>query len=223
MRKELFTEKEFEDTKSNNELPFECFICKDTFYIKKKFITRQRKNPNSNKHTCCSVKCSSIFRTKKVEVQCLECNKLFIKSLHHIKRSPNNFCNRSCAALYNNKNRSYGYRRSKFEIYLEECIKAKYPNLAFYCNSKDLFGYELDFYFPSLKLAIEIQGIFHYKPIYGQDRFKRIKELDKLKAQLCQEHSIDLICLDISSINRFSNEKADPHISIILNYINDRI
>lgn len=38
-------------------------------------------------------------------VTCLNCNQLFDKSLSEIRRSPNHFCNRNCAAACNNKGR----------------------------------------------------------------------------------------------------------------------
>lgn len=52
---------------------------------------------------------------------------------------------------------------------------------------------ELDFYLPEINLAIELNGITHYKPIYGQDKFLRQQRNDELKRKLCKKQGITLI------------------------------
>ena len=49
---------------------------------------------------------------------------------------------------------------------------------------------ELDFYMPTMKLGIEIQGPTHYEDLAQQER-------DRLKRELCKENGIDLIELTI--------------------------
>ena len=44
-------------------------------------------------------------------------------------------------------------------------------------NNSTTISSELDFYFPQLKLAIEINGIVHYEPIYGSNKFDKINLL----------------------------------------------
>ena len=54
----------------------------------------------------------------------------------------------------------------------------------------------VDFYIPSLKVAIECQGEQHYRPIkfYGGDvKYKRQVESDLTKVQKCVENNIKLI------------------------------
>ena len=55
------------------------------------------------------------------------------------------------------------------------------------------FYLELDFYIPKLKLAIELNGITHYKPVYGKEKFERQQRNDALKRELCKEKGITLI------------------------------
>ena len=88
----------------------------------------------------------------------------------------NNFCSRSCSATFNNKNKTYGTRRSKLEVFLEKELIKLYPDLLFHFNRKDTINSELDIYIPSLKLAFELNGIFHYEPIYGDNK---LSPLDK--------------------------------------------
>lgn len=56
-----------------------------------------------------------------------------------------------------------------------------------------LNGLELDFYFPKLKLAIELNGITHYEPIYGLDRLTRSLGSDKRKMLLCYEKNVKIL------------------------------
>jgi len=46
-----------------------------------------------------------------------------------------------------------------------------YPDLVIHFNKKDAINSELDIYIPSLKLAFELNGIFHYEPIFGKENF----------------------------------------------------
>jgi len=54
----------------------------------------------------------------------------------------------------------------------------------------------LDVYVPALKLGIEYQGLQHDKPVDffgGEDAFKRNKERDKRKFNLCKRHGVKII------------------------------
>lgn len=75
-------------------MQFNCKQCNISFNKKPSRI----KNHN---FTFCSPECKTNFYN--IEVQCTNCNKLFIK--HKSEISENNFCNRSCSAIYNNSKR----------------------------------------------------------------------------------------------------------------------
>ena len=47
---------------------------------------------------------------------------------------------------------------------------------------------------------IEFNGIFHYKPIYGQEKLRRIQEIDKQKLYSCLQAEVELSVIDISRI-----------------------
>ena len=94
-----------------------------------------------------------------------------------------------------------------------------YPNLEIQFNRRDIIGRELDIFFPTLNLAVEISGIFHYKPIFGEDKLSKIQNSDALKVKLCKEHGIHLIVLDISEIKSFSPILMTPHLNTILEHI----
>lgn len=70
---------------------------------------------------------------------------------------------------------------------------------------------ELDFYIPSLELAIELNGPTHYKPIYGKEKFERQQRNDKLKRELCDSLGITLIEIPLEEgvhYDRFKVEHA---------------
>ena len=51
---------------------------------------------------------------------------------------------------------------------------------------------ELDFYFPEIKFAVEINGIMHYEPVYGEDVLAAQKARDKRKKDRCKKLGIQL-------------------------------
>jgi len=133
-------------------------------------------------------------------------------ALKDIAKSINHFCSQSCSATYNNKNRTHGTRRSKLEIFLEKELTNIYTNLDIKFNSKENIGSELDIFIPSLKLAFEINGIFHYEPIYGQEKLNHIKANDIDKKRECRAKAIKLIII------RDREERFNP--SGALKYLN---
>lgn len=73
----------------------------------------------------------------------------------------------------------------------------KENNLEFIYNYNSIFlGLKsLDFYIPSLKVAIECQGLQHFKPIKwygGEEKLNTQIIRDKQKKKLCDEHNIKL-------------------------------
>ena len=99
-----------------------CDYCHVDFYKPIAEVKRCIKN-------YCSKKCMGMGNITKQEVKCKHCEVKFLKLPNQILKSPNHYCSRSCAASYNNTHKSYGIRRSKLEIYLEEQIRECYPNL----------------------------------------------------------------------------------------------
>jgi hypothetical protein len=142
-----------------------------------------------------------------VDVNCNNCAKLFQKTPSQIKKTKNNFCCKSCAATFNNKHKQYGTRRSKLDHFLQQNIQTHFPHLKFLCNNKEIIGSELDFYFPELNLAIQINGILHFKPIYGDKKLKQIQQLDQEKRNICASKNIKLIELDCQS-DKYLNKKV---------------
>lgn len=147
--------------------------------------------------------------SRRVEVVCAQCGKPnIIYSSELAKNGRRNFCDRRCAATYNNLHKTHGTRRSKLERFIEVKLLTDFPDLPMKFNDKDAIGSELDIYVPSLKFAVELNGIYHYQPVHGSERLHAIMRNDALKHMNCRGLGIELMVLDTSSLLRYSEGKA---------------
>lgn len=187
-----------------------CYLikCEQCFAFHYKEEHELTRGIRRNKKFFCSKLCRNNYHSTSLEMKCSNCNKdfLIVPSQAQKSKSGNVFCSKSCAASYNNRHKKYGTRRSKLEQYIEGQIRSTFPKLKMYCNSVSVIGSELDFYFPEIKTAIQINGIFHFKPIFGQDRLNKIQKLDQEKRIKCAELEIKLIEIDCSNDN-YLNKK----------------
>ena len=228
----LFTEKEFENAKGVDKLPLKCEYCGKTFYEYKKMIkfieNHEEKYKNAGRF--CSHSCSDYFMHREqnqnyFETICSNCGKIFKIQPSKAKKSKsgNHFCSKSCAVTYNNKHKEFGTRRSKLEEYLEKKLSLIYPDLEILYNDKKTINSELDIYIPAYKLAFELNGIFHYEPIFGNKKLNEIQNNDKNKFQLCQENNISLCTIDTSALKYFKENSAKKYLDIVQNIINENI
>lgn len=217
----LISNEELLSSKYSEMIPLKCDYCGDTFHRLQKFVKSSKKRFPTRKHLC-SKECISNNQFSKLPVQCKNCNKTFLKLPNQLKKCPNSFCSSSCAATYNNTHKTHGCRRSKLEFYLEQILPPKYPELEFHFARKDTINSELDIYIPTLKLAFELNGIFHYEPIYGEKQLKKIQNNDQRKFQACLEHNIELCIIDVSSLNHFKPNKAQKFVDIITSIIDSK-
>ncbi len=172
------------------------------------------------KHNFCSIECRSKFNTKKVEVECLICNKKFLKLFHRIAKRPRHCCSPECAVILVKSQKDWGGNRSKLEIYVEENLKKEF-NLNFLFNETTI-GYELDIHIPEINYAIEINGITHYEPIYGENILKRRVEIDKQKLEECNNKNIKLDIVNVSRDRNYPNILRKRYLEI-KNLITERL
>ena len=159
--------------------------------------------------------CARTHKNPPATVKCNQCGVIFEKRASQVKLSPHHFCSHSCSAKYNNTHKTTGTRVSKLERWLQEQLPVLYPGLESHFNRKDAINSELDIYIPSLKLAFELNGIFHYEPIYGPERLASIQNNDSRKFQACLEKGIELCIIDTSSMKHFKVLKALEVLYII--------
>jgi transcription elongation factor Elf1 len=202
-------------------IELDCEYCGDSFKKSIHHYNHEKNRPN--KKWFCSKACFSLYKNKRKNVVCKNCGISFEKKEYEIINHPNHFCSRSCAAKYNNTHKSVGNRRSKLEIWLELKLKEKYSNLEIHFNRKDAINSELDIYFPDLKLAFELNGIFHYEPIYGPEKLSKIQNNDDRKFQACLEKGIELCIIDTSQQKYFKEASSQEYLDIISLIVEQRL
>lgn len=195
-----------------------CPICKKEF---EKLCNDIKPHHKTN---CCSISCKIIASRKRIETFCHTCNKVTIITAKEFKKSKSgfSFCSKSCAAKYNNTLRRKT-KRSKIEEKLYNLLIQEFPNLQIIPNDKTMLeGLEVDIAVPTLKLAIEWNGIVHFKPIYGQNKLNKIQSIDQKKLLIAQQKDINLIVIpDLVSNQKILNT-AFIQISEIIKELKDQ-
>jgi hypothetical protein len=203
---------------NKNTIKTKCKCCNSEMTIP----LSQYKNSESGNNFC-SRSCNATYNSpqriynSRIKTNCKNCNKEInvIFSVHKKSKSGNHFCSQSCAGTYNNTHKTKGNRRSKLEKYLEEQLILLYPDLEILFNDKNIINSELDIYISEFKVAFELNGIFHYEPIYGQKTLGNIQNNDNRKFQACLEKSIELCIIDTSQQKYFKEESSQKYLNII--------
>lgn len=148
---------------------------------------------------------------KRVNIRCMNCNKEF--EVIPFQVGKRKFCNGSCRNIFNNK-LMQGHR-SKAEILLEERLRDNFPSVNILFNDRKILnGLELDVFVPSLKFAIEWNGIFHIKNIRGN--LDKVQKKDKIKLLKCNELGVELFVIeDLTSNPKFVEVKIEEIINIL--------
>lgn len=218
-----FSDLEFKLAKPATLLPLTCKYCSITFYRTKHQIQRFINPTQHQTGEFCSPTCQSKIQITQVKVNCTNCNNEFTKIKSQYNKFNNHFCSRSCNAIFANKNKKFGSRRSKLEVWLEEQLTILYTNLEINYNKKSIINSELDIYIPSLNLAFELNGIFHYEPIYGINKLSQIQNNDISKSKACHDAKIDLCIIDVSLQSHFTVKSSQKYLDIITKIINSRV
>jgi hypothetical protein len=202
-----------------------CPICEKPYTRTKGEILRSLfRGPNSKQPIrsgkTCSLDCAKILiksiRQKLTFYNCHICGKdIIVSPPSRNRKSKIRVCSPDCRNQYMKTVDKKIRTRSKMEFFIENQIKLNYPSLNFTTNDRTVINYELDFYFKDLKFAIELNGIFHYEPIYGNDKLEKTKFNDSQKIILCYESGIELCVIDISSVDKLTQKNKDKFWSII--------
>jgi hypothetical protein len=218
--KPLYTQTEFNNAKSRQLLPLLCIQCGSVFYKRKHHILENTLSPERGPMDFCSTKCYGAHRQQATPITpCAQCGTPVRRLITQRVKFKHVFCGHSCSAQYNNAHKIKGTRVSKLEKWLAVELPKRYPKLEFHFNRKDAINGELDIYIPSLKLAFELNGIFHYEPIYGPDKLASIQTNDTRKMQACLERGIELCIVDTSTQLYFKEATAMRFMGIIVDVI----
>lgn len=203
-------------------IELECECCHVIFSRQKRQIKSSIHNNNGQKY--CSKQCQSKKQEKGKSCHCKKCGKLVYRRLSEINKNKAQFCSSSCVASFYKKHGSFHpTQRSKLEKWLEIKLVSIYPELKIEFNNRIAINSELDIYFPSLGLAIELNGVFHYEPIFGTEKLKIVQNNDKRKFAACNENGISLCVIDTSKIKYIKKSTCGPILEIILNLIKEKL
>ena len=217
----LYQQLDFDLADTRHMFDMQCIECDSIFKLPKRDIL-QVSSGKQRAGKFCSQKCHRINKKHKWNMICTFCKKDFYRAFDK-RSSGNHFCSSSCAATYNNAHKTHGTRRSKLEVFLEVELGKLYPNLEIHYNRKEAINGELDIYIPSLKLAFELNGIFHYEPIYGADKLASIQTNDSRKSQACLEQGIELCIIDTSKIVYWKPQRGFEILVVIQLLIEKRL
>ena len=159
---------------------------------------------------CCSRKCWGVNkRTIKREKTCLECG----EDLRFLGIGNRKFCSKSCSVKYSNKRRkrkpwSKAARekarktllskldrityRSKNEKKFFKLMSQKYDCLP---NERMFNGFDADVVILDLKLAIEWNGVWHYKKVCKTHSLEAAQSKDKRKLKEIKKMGFNLIAI----------------------------
>ena len=171
----------------------------------------------------CSQRCKHKYNIKNSNIFtiCSICKKhvKITKSVFNKSKTKRFFCSKSCAATYNNKLKRKS-RRSKIEAKFYNLLVKEFPDLDILSNDKIMLdGYEVDVAIPSLKLAIEWNGIVHFKPIYGQTKLDKIQNRDTNKLKIAANKDINLIVIPDLVSNDKILQQAFNDVKNIINLL----
>lgn len=213
----LFSKRDFLSAKFDDKLLCKCDFCHEEILKTKRDL--HNNDRRGRKREFCSKTCNQKSNITKVECKCQNCGIKFLKHFARIGKTKHHFCSQSCAGTYSNANRTHGYSRSKLEVWLETQLPTLFPNLEFHFNKKEAIRSELDIYIPELKLAFELNGIFHYEPIFGTDQLDKIQNNDGRKFAACLEKGIELCIIDTSGQKYFKPASSQKYLDIICQII----
>ena len=220
----LYTQQQFDEGCYKTNLSLQCENCLCTFYKTKKeigYFLAKKKRYSENWGRYCSSKCwgEALRKSNRKTINCKNCNKEIDLTYYRLAWSENHFCSNSCCAKFNNPNRKKK-GKSKIEYWLNDQLIKKYPNLNFIFNDrKVLDGLELDIYIPSLSIGFELNGVFHYEPVFGYKQLNNQVSRDCKKAYLCMQKKINLCVIDITSLTYFKEHKCLKFLQIITDII----
>lgn len=150
--------------------------------------------------------------TERVEVSDSWDGSRFLVTRHCFESSP-------LGRFFKNKeNRESFYKKNKgkssaLEKFLNEKLLEIFESDQIITNNRKILksDLEIDIYIKNINLAIEVNGIFHYKKIFKRQDLSRTQYKDERKKMECQELGINFLVINTSEI-KYMNMKTRNYI-----------
>ena len=175
--------------------------------------------PYSATRKFCSTPCSNKYRTMRPEsMKCQQCGKKFEPASKKAQ-----FCSQHCSGVFIMAHiKRSGSKISRLELYIKEILQSTY-SFPIYFNKIEEILMELDIYIPHLKLAFEINGPSHYRPIHGEAPLKRTIKNDRKKRRLCTAKGISLHVICTNNQRNYSEETSAKYLKKVKEFIDKEI
>lgn len=210
----VLSDKELQQTKSRSKIPVRCSYCGTIKMRVKKHVLDNIRNKGI-KYPCCSSKCGTLLRDTRITISCKQCGTPIFRRQSDLKKYKEVFCTRSCNRTYHNVHKRHGYRRSKIEKFICKHLQKNFKHLEIRKNDRQTIGLELDIFIPALRMAFEINGIFHYEPIFSKTKLQKIQYTDQQKLIQCANNDIELVIINISQVRNFKEQRALQYYQIV--------
>lgn len=168
----------------------------------------------------CSRACRVKNYQRRITMPCKICGESVTRLLseHRKSKSGNIFCSPECGTIWSNYMGKKFHSRSALEVAIEEQLRTDFPELEVVCGSNSAIGAELDIYFPSQKIAIEVHGAYHYYPVRGDwGKFMKTLRNDARKMRMAKDAGIKLYVLNTSKMR--GKKAFDSYYRQIANFI----
>jgi len=200
----LISVEELSKLNGRDSVPLRCKVCHQTFIRPKNRINDVLRGKYPISLDFCGRRCRDKSKKTRIMVPCTLCGKPVSRRPCDIKAWKRTYCSKSCAMkdrMQRGEIKRTKFKRSKAETYLIRRLKRKFPTLEIRANARDVLPkqLEIDVLIPAAKVAIELNGPIHYRPIFGKGELKKVKSRDAIKVASLREAGYHFTVIDISS------------------------
>ncbi len=190
-----------------------CKVCRQFFTRPKNRINDVLRGKYPISLDFCGRACRDKSKETRVMVPCTLCGKPVSRRPCDIKAWKRTYCSKSCAMkdrMQRGEITHKKFKRSKAETYLVRQLRRKFPTLEIRANARDVLPrqLEIDIFIPAAKVAIELNGPTHYRPIFGKEELKKVKNRDAIKVTSLKDAGYHFVVIDISSTSAWKKVTA---------------
>ena len=198
----------------DRNIPLICRECQNTFYSRRSNL-RNTIPYGGTQHPpkFCSKACH--LNSKKMTKVCK-----FANCSNVLQKNRRIYCSKEC---YRKDFVPTSFGVSKLEKYMQNILPNKYPQLDFLFNRRDIVGLELDIYIPTLGLAFELNGKFHYEQVFKTQDLRLIQNKDRQKYTKCIEKGISLCVIDTTKQKTVTDKSSQQYLKIVTDIIDETL